>query len=75
MGNAHDYSVLASTLTSNGATAMSDNLGVWPAATVAGDTAPIVLGETHLGDTQAGRPRPAWTRPTRMRCCVGDQTR
>src|SRR5687767_407277 len=53
MGDAHDYSVLATTLTSNGPTAMSDNLGVWPGTTFAGDTPPIVLGEQHLGDAEA----------------------
>ncbi len=53
MGAAHDLSVLATTLTSNGPTAMSDDLGVWPGATYAGDTAPIVLGEVHLGDAEA----------------------
>jgi uncharacterized repeat protein (TIGR01451 family) len=53
MGSAHDYSVFANTLTSNGPTAMSDNLGVSPGATFGGDTAPIVLGETHLGDSAA----------------------
>jgi uncharacterized repeat protein (TIGR01451 family) len=53
MGEAHDYSVLADVLTSNGPTAMSDNLGTFPATTIAGDTAPIVLGEQHLGDADA----------------------
>jgi uncharacterized repeat protein (TIGR01451 family) len=53
MGDAHDYSLLADTLTSNGPTAVSDHLGTWPAATLAGDTAPIVLGERHLGDAEA----------------------
>jgi uncharacterized repeat protein (TIGR01451 family) len=45
MGDAHDYSVVASAVTSTGATAMSDNLG--STAPVAGT--PIVLGQTHTG--------------------------
>ena len=53
LGAAESYSVLASSVTSNGATAMSENLGSWPTSALAGDSPPIVLGETHLGDTEA----------------------
>ena len=51
MGAAGSYSVLGNSVTSNGATAMSENLG--SAGVLAGDTPPIVLGETHLGDADA----------------------
>jgi uncharacterized repeat protein (TIGR01451 family) len=53
LGAAEAYSVLAPSVTSNGATAMSENLGSFPASVLAGDSPPIVLGETHLGDAQA----------------------
>ena len=47
LGTADPYSVLTTSLTSNGASAMSENLGsVGP---LAGDTPPIVLGQTHIG--------------------------
>ena len=47
LGAADPYSVLANSVTSNGATAMSENLGsVGP---LAGDGPPIVLGVTHIG--------------------------
>jgi hypothetical protein len=45
--SAADYSVLANAVTSNGATAMSENLG--STAALGGAPAPIVLGETHIG--------------------------
>ncbi len=47
LGTADPYSVLTSSLTSNGATAMSENLG--SSGPLAGDTPPIVLGQTHIG--------------------------
>ena len=47
LGAADPYSVLASSVTSNGATAMSENLG--SPGPLAGDTPPIVLGQTHIG--------------------------
>ena len=47
LGTADPYSVLTTSLTSNGASAMSENMGsVGP---LAGDTPPIVLGQTHIG--------------------------
>ncbi len=52
LGDAAAYSTLSGfSITSTGATAMSENLGVSPSATLAGT--PIVLGETHLGDAQS----------------------
>ena len=59
LGAAESYSVLATTLTSNGPTAMSDDVGTSPATALAGDTAPIVLGQTHLGDAQAATAKAA----------------
>lgn len=47
LGAADPYSVLAPSVTSNGATAMSENLG--STTPLAGDGPPIVLGETHIG--------------------------
>ena len=47
LGAADPYSVLAPSVTSNGATAMSENLG--SSGPLAGDSPPIVLGETHIG--------------------------
>ena len=47
LGAAEPYSVLAPAVTSNGATAMSENLG--STAQLAGDAPPIVLGQTHIG--------------------------
>jgi hypothetical protein len=47
LGAAGTYSVLAPSLTSNGPTAMSEDLG--SSVAVAGDAAPIVLGQTRIG--------------------------
>jgi len=51
LGAAATYSVLAPSLTSNGPTAMSEDLGSTVA--VAGDAAPIVLGQTRIGGPAA----------------------
>ena len=52
LGDAAAYSTLSGfSVTSTGATAMSENLGVSPGTTLAGT--PIVLGETHLGDDES----------------------
>ena len=53
LGDAEAYSVLAESVTSTGATAMSENLGIFSALPLAGAPAPVVLGETHLGDAAA----------------------
>jgi uncharacterized repeat protein (TIGR01451 family) len=45
------YSVLAPSVTSNGPTAMSENLG--STTPLAGDSPPIVLGQTHIGAAAA----------------------
>jgi uncharacterized repeat protein (TIGR01451 family) len=47
LGAADPYSVLASSVTSNGLTAMSENLG--SSGPLGGVPPPIVLGETHIG--------------------------
>jgi hypothetical protein len=52
MGTAEEYSVLSGvSVTSTGATAMSESLGSVPAASLAGT--PIVLGETNVGNAKA----------------------
>jgi hypothetical protein len=49
--SAADYSVLANAVTSDGATAMSEDLG--STAPLAGTPAPIVLGQTRIGAAAA----------------------
>ena len=53
LGDAEAYSVLADSVTSTGATAMSENLGIFSSLPLGGAPAPVVLGETHFGDAAA----------------------